>query len=116
MAVPRNLRLDVEARTIRIAPNELHIDDTSLYKVIYRQGTPYMKHEPFYLGFNAHSPTVFTEVDPHKHKERRRMLNPYFLRAGVLKLEGSLRSGSGFWRKRSIGCVKQDIDIKEAIR
>jgi cytochrome P450 len=33
------------------------------------------------------SPTSFTEVDHDKHRERRRMLNPLFSRAGVLKLE-----------------------------
>ncbi|KAH0423588.1 cytochrome p450 [Colletotrichum camelliae] len=76
-----------DAKAIRIAPNELHITDTNLYKVIYRQSNPFPKNEPFYLAFNAPSPTVFTEMDEAKHKERRRMLNPLFSRAGVLKLE-----------------------------
>ncbi|KAI8663608.1 hypothetical protein NCS57_00962300 [Fusarium keratoplasticum] len=75
------------AKAIRIAPNELHINETSLYKAIYKQSNPFPKHEQFYLGFATEAPTSFTEVDKAKHKERRRMLSSMFSRAGVLKLE-----------------------------
>ncbi|KAF6814866.1 hypothetical protein CSOJ01_03877 [Colletotrichum sojae] len=85
------LHRDYKTKALRIAPNELHINDTSLYKVVYRQSNPFLKHEQFYLGFFATEPTVFTEVDVQKHKERRRMLNPMFSRSGVLQLESLIR-------------------------
>ncbi|KAL3476630.1 cytochrome P450 [Aspergillus californicus] len=75
-----------DARALRIAPNELHISDVSLYKTIYNQTSLFRKDATFYDRFNApHS--VFGELDPILHKERCRMLNPLFSRAGVFKLE-----------------------------
>ncbi|KAM5385661.1 hypothetical protein ACJZ2D_000860 [Fusarium nematophilum] len=80
-----------KANAIRIAPNELHIDDTGLYKVIYRQTKPFPKCGPFYMSFQVKHPTLFTEGDASAHKERRRLLSPMFSRAGVLKLESLVR-------------------------
>ncbi|CAI0646462.1 unnamed protein product [Colletotrichum noveboracense] len=106
-----------DAKAIRIAPNELHITDTNLYKVIYRQSNPFPKNEPFYLAFNAPSPTVFTEMDEAKHKERRRMLNPMFSRAGVLKLEGLIRERLALLEiKIERLREKQNIDFYDAFR
>ncbi|KAI8157701.1 Cytochrome P450 monooxygenase sdnE [Colletotrichum sp. SAR 10_70] len=106
-----------DAKAIRIAPNELHITDTNLYKVIYRQSNPFPKNEPFYLAFNAPSPTVFTEMDEAKHKERRRMLNPMFSRAGVLKLEDLIRERLALLESKIERLrEKQNIDFYDAFR
>ncbi|KAJ9482048.1 hypothetical protein VN97_g11399 [Penicillium thymicola] len=67
-------------QALRIGPNELHITDVNLYKVIYS------KSSLFYDGFNTPH-TVFTECDPLLHKELRRMLNPLFSHVGLFKLE-----------------------------
>nr|XP_001394356.2 cytochrome P450 oxidoreductase [Aspergillus niger CBS 513.88] len=75
-----------QTQALRIGPNELHITDVSKYKVIYSQSKPFPKHEEFYEAFNTPH-TVFTEIDAGMHKERRRLLNPFFSRAGVFKLE-----------------------------
>ncbi|KAF9873228.1 cytochrome p450 [Colletotrichum karsti] len=111
------LHRDHQAKAIRIAPNELHINDPSLYKVIYKQSNPFPKHEAFYLGFNQPFPTLFTEIDGVKHKERRRLLNPLFSRAGVLKLEGLV------WDRLRLLEAKierlreqQDINLYDAFR
>ncbi|OHF01530.1 hypothetical protein CORC01_03286 [Colletotrichum orchidophilum] len=105
------------AKAIRIAPDELHITDTDLYKVIYRQSNPFPKHEPFYLGFNVPSPTAFTEMDEAKHKERRRLLNPMFSRAGVLKLEGLIRERLALLESKIERLrEKQNIDFYDAFR
>ncbi|KAF4334973.1 trichodiene oxygenase cytochrome P450 [Fusarium beomiforme] len=78
------------SRAIRIAPNELHIDDVKLYKTIYNQTSTYTKHEGFYAGFNTpHS--VFAEHIPSLHKERRRRLNPFFSRRAIGELESLLQ-------------------------
>ncbi|KAJ5007468.1 Cytochrome P450 monooxygenase sdnE [Colletotrichum sp. SAR 10_66] len=106
-----------DAKATRIAPNELHITDTNLYKVIYRQSNPFPKNEPFYLAFNAPSPTVFTEMNEAKHKERRRMLNPMFSRAGVLKLENLIRERLALLESKIERLrEKQNIDFYDAFR
>ncbi|KAL0930358.1 Benzoate 4-monooxygenase 1 [Colletotrichum truncatum] len=75
-----------DTRALRIGPNELHLTDVSLYKTIYNQTTPYLKHKPFYDSFSTPH-TIFAECQPQLHKQRRKILNPFFSRTGVLKLE-----------------------------
>ncbi|KAJ6076156.1 cytochrome P450 [Penicillium canescens] len=60
--------------------------DVEKYRTIYSQSNPFPKYGPFYEAFNTPH-TVFTETDAKRHKERRRLLNPLFSRAGVFKLE-----------------------------
>lgn len=58
----------------------------NLYKVIFSQSKPFLKYPPFYDSF--HTPhSLFTETDPARHKERRKLLNPLFSKTGVFKLE-----------------------------
>ncbi|KAJ9419780.1 hypothetical protein FOXG_06968 [Fusarium oxysporum f. sp. lycopersici 4287] len=79
------------SRAIRIAPNELHIDDVKIYKDIYNQTSTYIKQPDFYAGFGTpHS--VFAEHDPNLHKQRRRRLNPYFSRRAIGQIETLLKS------------------------
>ncbi|KAF9885222.1 hypothetical protein FE257_000582 [Aspergillus nanangensis] len=80
------LHAKYNTKALRIGPNELHITDIELYKVIYNQTKPFLKHAPFYDGFNTPH-TVFAELDPGLHKERRRMLSPFFSKVGVYRLE-----------------------------
>ncbi|KAI1868825.1 hypothetical protein JX265_006804 [Neoarthrinium moseri] len=81
------LHRELGVQGLRIGPNDLHITDVSLYKVIYSQKTQYLKEPVFYNGFNApHS--VFAEDVPALHKERRKLLNPFFSKAGILRVEG----------------------------
>ncbi|CAG8262048.1 unnamed protein product [Penicillium salamii] len=71
---------------IQIAPNELHISDVELYKTLYGQRSPFMKSSKFYNAFLVFG-TTFGKMDPHKNRERRKLLNPFFSKAGTLKLE-----------------------------
>ncbi|KAJ5927258.1 hypothetical protein N7516_009031 [Penicillium verrucosum] len=73
-------------QALRIGPNELHITDVNLYKVILSKSSLFPKYAPFYDGFNTPH-TVFTECDPPFHKELRRLLNPRFSHVGLFKLE-----------------------------
>lgn len=104
------------AKAIRIAPNELHINETSLYKAIYKQSNPFPKHEQFYLGFATEAPTSFTEVDKAKHKERRRMLSSMFSRAGVLKLEDLIWERLKLLENKIDRLCDKDIDLYNAFR
>lgn len=75
-----------ECDAIRVAPNELHLTDPNLYKVIYAQTGEFRKYTSFYAAFNlAH--TVFGEDDPTKHKIRRRMLSLYFSQKAVVGIQ-----------------------------
>lgn len=106
-----------DTKALRIAPNELHITDTSLYKVLYRQSNPFPKQESFYLGFLADEPTVFTEVDAGKHKERRRLLNPMFSRTGVVQLEPLIKDKlQQLESKIDRLCLAKPINMNSAFR
>lgn len=75
-----------DTRILRTAPNELHITDVAAYKTIYSQTNPFPKEPSFYACFKTPH-TLFAETDPARHRERRKLLNPLFSRAGVAKLE-----------------------------
>ncbi|KAH6684923.1 cytochrome P450 [Plectosphaerella plurivora] len=104
------------AKAIRIAPNELHINDTSLYKAIYKQSNPFPKHGNFYNAFGTMTPTSFTEIDRQKHKERRRMLNNMFSRAGVLKLEDLICEFLKLLENKIDRLSEKDLEFYNAFR
>lgn len=76
---------------LRIGPNELHLTDVSKYKTIYNQSRPFPKQKAFYDGFGTPH-TVFVESDLALRKERRRLLNPFFSRVGILRIESTLHT------------------------
>ncbi|KAL1966123.1 hypothetical protein VTN77DRAFT_4871 [Rasamsonia byssochlamydoides] len=80
----------LDTRALRIAPNELHISDVHLYKIIYHQTSPYLKHSPFYDCFQVRH-SLFAEANPARHRERRKLLNPLLSRSGIVKLEPLIR-------------------------
>ncbi|KAJ5563968.1 cytochrome P450 [Penicillium frequentans] len=103
-------------KAVRIGPNELHITDIELYKVIYNQSKPFLKHAPFYDGFSTPH-TVFAELDPRLHKERRRMLNPLFSKVGVYKLEPLICEKIYMLSAKITRlCATKEIDIYNAVR
>ncbi|KAG6363997.1 hypothetical protein INS49_009100 [Diaporthe citri] len=77
----------METHALRIGPNELHLDDVSLYKTIYNQNTKYLKAPSYYDAFSSHQ-TMFGQYDPQLHRRRRKLMSPMFSRAGIFKLEG----------------------------
>ncbi|CAG1959033.1 unnamed protein product [Fusarium graminearum] len=80
------LHKEFGTKVLRIGPNHLHISDPSVYKVIYSQVNAFPKEPLFYNSFESRH-TVFSETDVQLHKERRKLLNPLFSKAGVQKLE-----------------------------
>lgn len=116
LTMAHNLWLTLDTKLLRVGPNELHISDPEVYKDIYKQVDPFPKYEPFYLSFNAPH-TVFSEVDVAKHKERRRLLNPLFSRAGILKLEPLIREKlSMLDNKVNRLSHQQQINVYDAFR
>ncbi|KAH8648213.1 cytochrome P450 [Tricladium varicosporioides] len=70
---------------IRIAPNELHISDPSIYLDITKVGSHFIKDPTFYK-FMALPSTVIGEIDPSKHRTRRLVLSPAFSPSRILAL------------------------------
>lgn len=84
--VVSKLTLRKDASAIRVAPNELHINDVSAYKSIYCFKTPYSKYRPFYDGvLTPH--TLFAETNNALHHQRRKVLDPVFSKRAVNQLE-----------------------------
>ncbi|GFF74814.1 hypothetical protein IFM60648_04287 [Aspergillus lentulus] len=111
-----SLHQKFNTKALRIGPNELHITDIELYKVIYNQSKPFLKHAPFYNGFNTPH-TVFAELDPRLHKERRRMLNPLFSKVGVYRLEPLIQEKIYLLSSKiSRLCGSKEIDVHNAVR
>ncbi|KAB8235276.1 cytochrome P450 [Aspergillus alliaceus] len=105
-----------QTKALRIAPNELHLSDVHQYKNIYSQSSPFPKHAPFYDSFNIEH-SLFAETDPTLHKQRRKMLNPLFSRAGLLKLEGIFHKKANVMMKK-IDRLKEThlINVYDAFR
>ncbi|KAL3480492.1 cytochrome P450 [Aspergillus californicus] len=110
------LHKQYETNALRIGPNELHITDVSKYKIIYSQANPFPKWGEFYEAFNSPH-TVFTEIDAKMHKDRRRLLNPVFSRAGVFKLEPMLHEKAQIMMKKIDRLQDStDINVYDAFR
>ncbi|KAL4902025.1 hypothetical protein BDW74DRAFT_181183 [Aspergillus multicolor] len=76
-------------RALRISPNELHIQDSSLYHTIYSQDHAYAKDAYFYAAFGTpHS--LFVETDRTLHRQRRKMLNNFFSKSSIRNMQGLL--------------------------
>ncbi|KAI5917039.1 cytochrome P450 [Camillea tinctor] len=105
-----------DAKAIRIAPNELHISDVSLYKVIYNQTSQFLKEAAHYDAFMTYH-TTFSELNPEKHRIRRRKLNNYFSKTSINKIE-SLIVGKIELMKRRINVLKktQSINVYNCFR
>ncbi|GAM42250.1 hypothetical protein TCE0_044r16037 [Talaromyces pinophilus] len=76
-------------KVLRIAPNELHIDDPSFYHEIYSQKNLYQKHPYFYAGFNAPG-TVFSDHNFGLQRERRKLMNPAFSKQSIARMQDVL--------------------------
>jgi hypothetical protein len=80
-----------DTHILRIGPNELHLDDVSVYDQIYSMKYRFVKYDYFYAGFNAPS-TAFTESSPTLHRERRKLISAFFSKQGVASVQSLLDS------------------------
>jgi cytochrome P450 len=107
---PTNNNLVPGTQALRIGPNELHISDVSKYKTIYSQSRPFPKPDSFYSAFGTPH-ALFTETDFAAHKERRRLLNPFFSRSGILKTEPLVQNHIETLRLKLCRLCEQDQPI-----
>ncbi|UPK91592.1 hypothetical protein LCI18_002527 [Fusarium solani-melongenae] len=112
--VLKELHKKYSTKALRIAPNEIHISDPSIYKLIYSQTAPYEKPDSFYQCFNnPHSLT--SETDPSLHRDRRRLLNPYFSKKAVGDLSPLVWSKIEKLEKK-LRTFKGPLDAYDAVR
>lgn len=115
---PRPAHALTDTHALRIGPNELHLDDVSLYKVIYGQNTKYLKDPGYYDAFSSHQ-TMFGQYDPQLHRQRRKLMNPMFSRAGIFKLEGLIHDKYELMERKILRLCKggsSSIDAYDAFR
>lgn len=109
----------IDTHALRIGPNELHLDDVSLYKVIYSQNTKYLKDPGYYDAFSSGA-NLFGQYDPQLHRQRRKLMNPMFARSGVFKLEGLIHDKYEMMERKllrlSKGSGGAGVDAYDAFR
>lgn len=71
---------------VRIAPNEVHLNDPDNYDKIYHVGSKYTKDPVFYISFGARDNSWSTRTN-EDHRRLRAPLEPFFARRTVLELE-----------------------------
>ncbi len=76
---------------MRIAPNEVHLDDPDNYDKIYTVGTKFYKARSFY-GALGDQTGMFSTASNELHRRRRSPLNPFFSRRAVLELEDMVQA------------------------
>ncbi|KAL2863990.1 cytochrome P450 [Aspergillus lucknowensis] len=71
---------------VRITPSEIHLSDPNDCDKVYSVGSNYGKDPSFYDSFGTPKAT-FTTCDPHVHRVKRAVLNPFFSQKRVSELE-----------------------------
>ena len=74
---------------VRIAPNEVHLNNPDDFDRIHGSGSKFTKDPGFYsvLDGPIKIPVLATMVSPDEHRPRRAKLNPFFSRRSVLELD-----------------------------
>ncbi|KAI0473333.1 cytochrome P450 [Xylariaceae sp. FL0804] len=73
---------------VRISPNEVHLNDASLYHEIYKQNSAFTK-DPISYALGVSEAMAFT-VPVEKHKVKRKTLDPNFSKQRVGLMEDGL--------------------------
>ncbi|KAL2060395.1 hypothetical protein VTL71DRAFT_9790 [Oculimacula yallundae] len=104
-----------ETRTLRIGPNELHIDDPSVLRTIYGPNYNFRKDPTFYSGFTPH--TVFTELEPARHKELRKIQSSFFSKQKIAKIQHLLdKEVNHFCEKLTMVKSQGPVHLSKAVR
>jgi Cytochrome P450 len=77
---------------VRINPYELHINDPEYYDEIYTGPTQKRDKWAWSAKMFSNSPSVLGTVSHDHHRRRRAVLNPYFSKRSVVKLEGMIQA------------------------
>jgi cytochrome P450 len=84
---------------IRIAPNELHINDPEVFQDITKVRSRFIK-DPWFYSFVTFPGTYIGETDPSKHRVRRLVLTPAFSPQRVHELAPMVKEKTDFLLRR----------------
>lgn len=71
---------------VRITPSEIHLSEPEYCDKVYSVGSNFGKDPAFYGSFGTPKAT-FATCDPHLHRVKRAVLNPFFSQKRVSELE-----------------------------
>ena len=77
---------------VRINPFELHINDPEYYDVLYSGGSTRRDKWAWSAKMFGNSTSVFSTVPHDHHRLRRAVLNPYFSKRSIMRLEHTIQS------------------------
>lgn len=70
---------------IRVAPNEVSLNDPEAFVAIYRQGTRFLKEPNFYGAFAGPITNLFTSIEPGRHSALKRLMAASFSRQSTVE-------------------------------
>jgi hypothetical protein len=106
---------------VRIAPNEVSLDDPDAVKIIYGHATEFIKAPWYYAsgGIHPEKPTdLFTDLDEKNHaKNRRRVANAYSMTA-LLEMEPFVDQCSSIFVQRlgEFANRKESLDMGRCLQ
>jgi cytochrome P450 len=102
---------------IRIAPNELHVNDPEVFQDITKVGSRFIK-DPWFYGFVTFPGTSIGETDPSKHRVRRLVLSPAFSPQRVHELAPMVKEKTDFLLRRfsEISAAGKPVNIFNATK
>lgn len=102
---------------MRIAPNELSINDLEVYRnTIYAQNTKFSKAPYYYEAFDTPGSSVFSERSRALHSQEKRLMSHAFSRANVLGMQSLLYHNVSRWiaQLRTYAVSKKPIPLWHA--
>lgn len=77
---------------IRLSPNELHVQDSEFYDEIYTSAPRKRDKWAWWVKMASSPGSAFATVSHDLHRQRRGVMNPFFSKARIVKLEPLIKS------------------------
>lgn len=84
---------------VRIAPDEVHINDPDFYDELYTTAAR-PRDKPSFYYWRIGKGSMFGALDHRHHRLRRGVLNPFFSKSSILKVEGLIQRKVDLWARR----------------
>ncbi|KAJ5950556.1 Cytochrome P450 E-class group I [Penicillium vulpinum] len=80
---------EYDSPVIRVAPNQVHVNDVKFYETVFRTGAPYYKEPEFYSSLGADG-ALASLTDPAVHRKHRSYLSSLFSTQTTMDLKPRL--------------------------
>ena len=92
---------------VRINPNEVHIDDSQFYPMIYSGGARKVNKDVSTVAGFAVPNSVAATVEHSHHRSRRGYMNPYFSKRSIVSMEPMIHERISALCSRLDGALKE---------